>query len=205
MIKQEITHYPKSFTVKEYKEYYNGNLNVHTKYDERHNNVYLYLAYENLEYERRFDNNSFNSLGKIIYYKDNKGGYKLIDDDLVYEISLSVPNTYDITITPNRLGTDLVIARSVFMYGTHYCNYYHEKLPNGDVIKYNKNYFQEIYYEYHEHTYTGQRKIISFDELMELTQFKDFMDSQNICPVNESYFKGRVFKKYVDKDLFFPK
>ena len=65
MVSQEITYHPDTFNVKEYKEYHNGELIVHSKYDERKQQVYLYLAYENLEWERSFTEVSTNNNGMV--------------------------------------------------------------------------------------------------------------------------------------------
>lgn len=213
MITQEVSYYPNTFQTKEYKEYHNGELNVHSKYDENNNKVYLYLAYEDWEWERRFEDGSRNENGRIVYYKDNLGEYKLIQGGLVYDISesLNSPSSFNIDVSKDELFDDkkFITASSTRVNGVHYCNYYQETLPNGDVLKYNKNYFMELYYEYHttgEYTgrgiYTG-RKMISFDELMELTQFKDFLVEQKVCPVNATYFRTYGdHSKNLSKSLF---
>lgn len=208
MVTQEVTYYPDSFNVKEYKEYHNGELNVHSKYDERNNKVYLYLAYENLQWERRFTQDSTNNNGRIIYYKDNKGNYKLVQDGLLYKVSKD-GLAYDITITEDTQLENVFIkshgklnAKGIRDYANMYCLFYDEKLPNGDHIRYNKQYFNEIYYEYHQNgKYTGERKIISFDKLMSLTQFKDFLVEQRVCPVSKTYF-GNRYENISSKSLF---
>jgi hypothetical protein len=209
MITQEVSYYPNTFQTKEYKEYKNGVLNVHTKYDENNNKVYMYLAYDNLEWERRFEDGSRNENGRIVYYKDNLGEYKLIQGGLIYDISKSMNTSlfdnFNIDVSKDDVFDDkkFITASSIIVNGVHYCNYYHEILPNGDVLKYNKNYFMELYYEYHNTgVYTG-REMISFDELMEVTQFKDFLVEQRICPVNATYF--RIYgehSKNLSKNLF---
>lgn len=90
--------------------------------------------------------------------------------------------------------------------------FYLERLPNGDLLKYNQNYFQEIYYEYwvydfdeEEYKYTGNRKVISFDELMELTQFKDFLVEQKVCPVTSKHLQHPNLKNKTAENLFFSK
>ncbi len=211
MVTQEIIHYPDSFNVKEYKEYHNGVLNVHSKYDEHNNKVYLYLAYENLEWERRFEDGTSNNNGKVIYYKDNKNNYKIRKDSLIFDINKVTDvrfgdDYYRIKIE-EQTGLDtykrLVDASANKFNGVYFCTYYRENLPNGDGLKYSKNYFMEIYYEYfHEGKYTGNRKMISFDELIELTRYKDFLVEHKICPVNRSYFIGGNHSKNLSRSLF---
>ena len=53
MVKQEITYYPDTFQTKEYKEYHNDVLIVHTKYDENNKKVYIYLAYADFLWETK--------------------------------------------------------------------------------------------------------------------------------------------------------
>lgn len=208
MIRQEITYYPDTFQTKEYKEYQDGVLNVHTKYDENNNTVYLYLAYQDLESFRKFEDGSYNSNGEIIYFKDNKGQLKIIDGGLTYKIqetfNVGDCDYFDFTITPKD-GENILTASCRLVYGIHNCHNYSETLPNGDLLKYNQQYFQEIYYEYWEwsdylnrYLYTGNRKIISFDELMELTQFKDFLVEHKILPVTNRYLLNTVRKKTVE-------
>ena len=51
MVRQEITYYPNTFKTKDYKEYHNNVLVVHTKYDENNKKVYIYLAYADFVWE----------------------------------------------------------------------------------------------------------------------------------------------------------
>ena len=53
MVRQEITYYPDTFKTKEYKEYHNDVLIVHTKYDENNKKIYIYLAYADFLWETK--------------------------------------------------------------------------------------------------------------------------------------------------------
>lgn len=210
MITQEITYYPDTFKTKEYKEYYNGVLNVHSKYDENNNKVYLYLAYEDLEWERRFEEGSTNDNGEIIYYKDNKGNFKLFDDN-EFEYKVLKDDAVYHSITIAKKNENQMIGKAKLINGVYNCHWYQERLSTGDVIKYNQNYSYEIYYEYWEwnhdlleYRYTGNRKIITVDDVMELTRFKNFFLEHKICPVTEKYLLNTVRKKTAE-NLFFSK
>lgn len=192
MIRQEITYYPNTFQPKEYKEYQDGVLNVHTKYDENNNKVYMFLAYSNEEIVRKYEEGATNSNGRLVYYKDNRGN--LIDElgDLKYGITTYKNNTFEAKIK-NALHETILHAKG---YRNNYLEsmFFQEVLPNGDVLSYNRNYFDEIYYEYKSNDYS-KRKIISFDELMEITQHKDFLIKYKIVPVSGRYLAHTIRKK----------
>lgn len=218
LIRQEIIRYPDTFKTKEYKEYFNGVLNVHSKYDEDNNKVYQYLAYDDFEWEKRYIEGTTNSNGFIIYYKDNKGllneikggleyvirpiyGFKIVngDEELAHISNKILVQKYN----KLRLKEEPILKIvSKVIDGFHYSTTYNETLPDGNILQFNYKIFCEIYYEYHEDgKYTGKRKIITFDELMKLTQFKDFMIEHKIIPVHQNFFRS-TRKNIQSKSLF---
>ncbi len=190
MIRQEVTYYPNTFKTKEYKEYLNDVLNIHTKYDENNNRVYTYLAYEDLEWFRMFEVGTTNSDGDIIYYKDNKGSFKFIDGELTYSIqeSFNEPNAFMVKIK-NHVGL-ILNASCIFKQGVYYCYQFVEHLPDSYRIRYDAKYSRDILLERgiwnngNDYvSYIDNRgHIITFDELMELSNFKDFLLEHKILP-----------------------
>jgi hypothetical protein len=205
MIKQEITYYLNTFKIKSYKEFHGDNLIIHTKYDENNNKVYLYLAYEDLEWERKFEEGAKNDTGCVLYYKDNKGNLTYEINGLIFKINKTQNDYYDISVTDKNASlVNLIMlhAKAKLIDGIYYCYVFTETLKNGDKLVYNSNYFNEIYYEYwdeveshslninQENKYSGKRTLINFNLLLDISQFRTFFIENNISPVNKNYVVG---------------
>jgi hypothetical protein len=191
MIKQEIICYPDSFNIKEYKEFLNDELIVHTKYDEHNNKVYLYLAYENLQWERIFDEDSSNSEGRIIYFKQNNGVLKIQKSNLTLSIvepedmrttilnALHYNKSYDMVLVIREtsdfcLDNPMVLGLLMVTQDGYQCKKYYEVLPNGDSYIYVESGKHFIY------KHEDMTKFISVNQFLEQTQYLDLLTQAKI-------------------------
>ena len=188
MIKQDIKYYKFSNIIEDYKEYFDGELIIHTKYDINSNKIYGYFKEGNLEYNREFDEGCKDDCGMIIYYKDNKGNFTNLDKitGIHYNIKMDT-NVFEIKI---RLDNRVLFFANGFNdkdeNGYLYLLSFIEKQYNYCEINYNCMSFEEIYFN---NSVNHERNIISYETLMDLTQFKDFFDEHKISIVTKRYKK----------------
>ena len=93
MIKQKCTFFPNTDIIKTYTEYYEDNIILYAEYDINNNKI-AFKDYTGLEYVRKFENNTKNDSGEIIYYKDNNGYEEKVIDNVRFRIQIE-QNKYD--------------------------------------------------------------------------------------------------------------
>ena len=210
MTSQEAKYNPITYQLEEYKEYFDGNLILHTVYDENNNSIFHGDCDGWMR--RKFAKGCKNNTGEIVMYEDSNGGFRyvrwhgkrktLIKNKFGKETKFDgreIPTEWIEINVVTTDGMSLFELNASRVVGTphFYANHYKEN-GNYFTIEYARTRFEEIYY--HDASLGDKRKIIHVDEAQRITEYKHLMYEFNIIMCSKSYrVDSRSFRTFIPR------